>query len=268
MRHNARQTGFSLTEVLLAVATLATGMLFVGGTFVLGVYYSTRATEQTIAAVVAEEAVNKIRLYGLDANDPGQVIRSTGLTRYVHDGGRKAVPVDQFRYPSAALETFEKQYTWSALCRWTDPDLSSHLLQVTVFVCRGVTAGDVPTPDRLEVRSVSGAGKEDQLQFVDAGTASQLYERSVLVDDATGQVYRLAQDLGTNGTVRLNQDWQGGSTGEVWVMQRPASGGRNPCIAVFQTEVRMPDRTAPAASSAGGPKTTTTGSTVHLSRVR
>ncbi len=267
MRHSTRQAGFSLTEVLLAVATLATGMLFVGGTFVLGVYYSTRATEQTIAAVVAEEAANKIRLYGLDANDPGQTIRSTGLTRYVHDSGRKALPVDQFRYPSAAMETFEKQYTWSALCRWTDPDIESHLLQVTIFVCRGVTAGDVPTPDRLEVRSVSGAGKEDQVELVDAG-AGQLYERSVLVDDATGQVYRRVEGLGPNGTVRLNQDWQGGPNGAVWAIQRPVSGGRNPCIAVFQTEVRMPDRTAPAASSTGGAKTVTTDSTVRLSRVR
>jgi prepilin-type N-terminal cleavage/methylation domain-containing protein len=267
MRHNARQAGFSLTEVLMAVAILATGMLFVGGTFMLGVYYSTRATEQTIAAVVAEEAVNKIRLYGLDANDPGQVIRSTGLTRYVHDGGRKAVPVDQFRYPSAAVETFDKQYTWSALCRWTDPDVESHLLQVTVFVCRGLTAGDVLTPDRLEVRGVSGAGKEDQVQFV-GGAAGQIYERSVLVDDATGQVYRIVEELAQEGTVRLNLDWQGGATGAVWAMRRPASGGRNPCVAVFQTEVRTPDRTAPAATAAGAAKTAAASSAVHLSQVR
>jgi hypothetical protein len=253
MRRNAQDKGFSLTEVLLAVATLATGMLFVGGTFVLGVYYSTRATEQTIAAVVAEEAVNKIRLYGLDANDPDQVIRNAGLTRYVRDRQRRPVPVDQFRYPSAAVEDSEKQYTWSALCRWADPNVDSHLLQVTVFVCRGLTAGDVQAPEKLDISPVSG--KADQVQFAKAGSARQIYDRSVLVDDATGQVYRIVQaDPVQADTVRLDHAWQGGSAGTVWVVQRPAAGGRNPCIAVFQTEVRMPGRTS--ASAAGAPAPT------------
>jgi len=61
-----RQSGFSLTEVLLAVATLAVGMLFVAGTFLLGVHFSRISTERSIGAVVAEEAFAKIRLFGLD----------------------------------------------------------------------------------------------------------------------------------------------------------------------------------------------------------
>ncbi|MCP4452964.1 MAG: prepilin-type N-terminal cleavage/methylation domain-containing protein, partial [Planctomycetes bacterium] len=49
MTDKRRQSGFSLTEVLLAIATLAIGMLFVGGTFVLGIHFSRLSTEQSIA---------------------------------------------------------------------------------------------------------------------------------------------------------------------------------------------------------------------------
>ena len=66
MKLTFRIKGFSLTEVLLAVATLAIGMSFVGGTFLVGVHLSTVATERTIAAVAADEAFAKIQLYGLD----------------------------------------------------------------------------------------------------------------------------------------------------------------------------------------------------------
>ena len=56
MRKKHQHRGFSLTEVLLALGTIAVGMTFVGGTFLVGIYFSTIATERTIAAVVADEA--------------------------------------------------------------------------------------------------------------------------------------------------------------------------------------------------------------------
>ena len=70
MKRRTRQHGFSLLETLLAVSTLAIGMIFVGGTFLTGIYLATVSTEQTIATVVADEALVKIRLYGLDADIP------------------------------------------------------------------------------------------------------------------------------------------------------------------------------------------------------
>ena len=65
MTDKHRQSGFSLTEVLLAIATLAIGMLFVGGTFMLGIHFSRVSTEHSIAPVVAEEAFAKMSLYGV-----------------------------------------------------------------------------------------------------------------------------------------------------------------------------------------------------------
>ena len=72
---NARQNkGFSLVEVLLAVGTLAIGMIFIGGTFLTGIHFATISTERTIAAVAADEAFAKIRLYGVNLTDPNLVV--------------------------------------------------------------------------------------------------------------------------------------------------------------------------------------------------
>jgi len=74
MRKGHQYSGFSLTEVLLAVGTLAIGMIFISGTFLTGIHFSTIATERTIAAVVADEAFAKIRLYGVDPVDPNVMV--------------------------------------------------------------------------------------------------------------------------------------------------------------------------------------------------
>jgi len=215
----------------MAVAILAVGMLFVGGTFVLAIHFSTLSTEQTIAAIVAEEAATTIKLYGLD---PNQTIRSDVQTPYAARD-RKGRDVD-VNYPSAPAT--DRQYSWSALCRRTDPNAAPHLLQVTVFVCRGTGTGAVPAPAKLDVDVASSTG--DSLQFK-PGLARRLYEGSSVVDDATGQVYRVIR-LDLPDTARLDRAWRGpGAAKAVWAVPRPPSGGRNPCIAAYQTEVRMPE---------------------------
>ncbi|MCJ7673995.1 MAG: hypothetical protein MUO33_02460, partial [Sedimentisphaerales bacterium] len=65
---------FSLTEVLLAVATLAIGMLFIAGTFLAGIHLTAVAAERTTAAVVADEAFAKIKLYGINPADPNLAV--------------------------------------------------------------------------------------------------------------------------------------------------------------------------------------------------
>src|SRR3989304_725254 len=65
--HDAR--GFSLTEVLLAMGTLAVGMLFIAGVFPVSIHFTTVASERTIAAAVADEAFAKIKLYGINFSD-------------------------------------------------------------------------------------------------------------------------------------------------------------------------------------------------------
>jgi len=245
MRQPRRHTGFSLTEVLLAVATLAVGMLFVGGTFVLGIFYSARATEQTIAAVVAEEAVTKIRLYGF-AREPNSIGYTLYGPRQPEMGPDQVLypsdrmDPDEFLYPSGrGMGGSERQYSWSALCKRQAADPNSRLVQATVFVSRTAGIGARPVPTSLQISGVS----TDWVQFPDAKSVDLLYEGSVLVDDVTGQVYRVLE-IGPSGSdrVRLDRPWQGTSATAVWAVPRPSptAGGRNPCIAVYQTEMRMP----------------------------
>ena len=127
---NRRQNkGFSLTEVLLAVGTLAVGMVFISGTFLTGIHFSTIATERSIAAVVADEAFAKLRIYG--STDPNKWL-SGKSTFSCFDFNDVEVEVDigqinqetvhlvrdpdEFAYPSTITST-PKQYYWSALCR-------------------------------------------------------------------------------------------------------------------------------------------------------
>ena len=65
--HN--RNGFSLTEVVLSVGTLAIGMIFIAGVFPAAIHFTTIATERTVAAIVADEAFAKTRLYAI--GDPG-----------------------------------------------------------------------------------------------------------------------------------------------------------------------------------------------------
>ncbi len=73
----------------MAVGTLAVGMTFIAGTFLTGIYLSTFSTERTIAAVAAEEAFAKMRIFGLDPNDTSsQDDRVCGLQRPCGRAGR------------------------------------------------------------------------------------------------------------------------------------------------------------------------------------
>lgn len=241
--------GFSLTEVLLAVGILAVGMLFIAGVFPVGIHFTTIATERTIAAVVADEAFAKIRLYAtgnpIDANDDIALgLLGIGqLTNY----GPPIVNINpvEFAYPSDPnVDIFQKQYYWSALCRRVDPDPNNRLVQVTVFVCRKIGSGTMyrgwatnwPVPVPVGVPAVPAP---DTLQ-IELGKEAYINDGYTIVDNQTGQIYRvLERDADLPNTIILDRPWQGGLTGLVWVVPPPVSGGRRPCIAVYQRVIRF-----------------------------
>jgi type II secretory pathway pseudopilin PulG len=236
MRKKQQYKGFSLTEVLLAVATLAVGMIFIGGTFLTGIHFSTITTERTIAAVVADEAFAKIRLYGINPADTNlatnQLIRFEVLN---------PIAPDEFAYPSTK-RLAEKQYYWSALCRLVQSDPANRLVQVTVFVGRKVSSGTMypggaarPIPVPVGVSVVAGAGNESKLAITNPAEQTFINGGSTIIDNRTGSIYRVLQrGADAPETIALDRPWQGTAADSVWVVPPQVGGGRYPCIAVYQ----------------------------------
>jgi Tfp pilus assembly protein PilV len=235
-----KNIGFSLTETLLAVATLAIGLMFVAGTFVAGVHFSTIATERTIAAVAADEAFAKIRLYSTGIDPNLAVDKMTRFEELV-----KKIDPNEFAYPSTENKIIQKQYYWSALCRLVAPN--SRLVQLTVFISR--TAGEAASyrgginhPIPLQV-NISGTAGNNQLKIeepTDPAKKSWINDGYHIVNDKTGQTYRVVErDADQPDTVVLDNPWQSTGSGSVWVVPPPTGSGRNLCVAIYQKVVRF-----------------------------
>jgi hypothetical protein len=233
MKKRRQYRGFSLTEVLLAVGTLAVGMIFISGTFLTGIHFSTISTERTIAAVVAEEAFAKVRLYGVNLTDPNLAVNQQ--TRFE---SLSLIAPDEFAYPSTRTLT-EKHYYWSALCRPVYSDSVNRLVQVTVFISRKVGSitkyqGGEGRPIPVEV-DVSGAIGDRILTIT--GDIQFINDGYTIVENAAGNIYRVVErgvDPAHPEQITLARDelWQGGDS--VWVIPPPVGGGKCPCIGIYQ----------------------------------
>jgi type II secretory pathway pseudopilin PulG len=239
MSHKPRQSGFSLIETLLAVGTLAIGMVFVAGTLMTGIYFAGVSTERTIANVVADEAVAKIALRGLDPTNAGL---TTGGTLALTD----------FDYPSSSNGA-SPAYSWSAVCRRENAD--GRLVEFTIFVSRLVgmngqywvcgpngrlmptSPSSRPHPILVDVVPLTGTSAT-VLSITDVSEITFLDSGFTIVDNATGQIYRVLDR--TANQVTINPPWLGAATtASVWVVPRPVAGGRNPLVAVYQKVIRF-----------------------------
>ena len=251
--------GFSLIEVILAVGILAVGMLFIAGVFPVSIYFTTVATERTIAATAADDAFATIKLYGINLADLStrtnplgistvpQVLVDCQLTSY-----NSILPENEYAYPAGG-DIYHKPYYWSAVYRMVD----ANDVQVTLFVCRK-TGGEQqyqirdcsslsnpgPTSYRpvafpLAVTSVTGI--PDEIAISDISEISFVNDGYTILDGVTGRIQRVLQrQMPPNGNVlRLDSDWQGGNTGLIWVVPPPVGGGRYPCIGVYQKVMRF-----------------------------
>jgi len=253
--------GFSLIEVLMAVGTLAIGMIFIGGTFLVAIHLTTVSSERTIATIVANEAFAKVRLYGVDLNDPNlggsHQWPFADLTPLV---GPRPVNPNEFAYPSTRTLA-EKQYFWSALCRELPSD-PNHDLQVTVFISRKVGVGTVyigppepmkpmkvmdrPVPMWVEVIAAPG---DTVITINNAAKVQWISDGYTIVEDSTGERYRVIERAASGIAEELTLDpakpWLGGD--KVWAVPPPmipgsvppAVRGRGPCIAVYQTKIKF-----------------------------
>lgn len=224
--------GFSLMEVLLAVGTLAVGMLFIAGVFPVGIHFTTVATERTTAAIVADEAFAKIKLYGgLDPNS--NWISALHITECNDFSEFVSLNPNEFAYPSTRMDAAEKQYFWSALCRREGPD-PNRLVQVTVFVSRKVGSGTTwPVPAQVGVTVTADV---NELEIT--GNKTLINDGDTIVENSTGQIYRVVKrSADTPDRIELDRAWQGGNS--VWVVPPPVGSGRKPCIVVYQKGIRF-----------------------------
>lgn len=253
-------------ETLLAVSTLAIGMVFVGGTFLTGIYLATVSTERTIATVAADEALAKIRLYWRDPNDPNSLDLPADLPTdgFVLYETLRSIPADEMLYPSTDANSV-RQYSWAALCRRMGPQ--NRLVQVVVVVSRqagpnarywtaasgtddtGFEQSELPRPVRVNVVQDANV-PDDELTIKDGDSGDDVEEHTfigdgaTIVDDETGQVYRvLERYVEPSDRIKLDRPWAGSlldsSGGWVWVVPPPVSGGRSPFAAVYQEVLRF-----------------------------
>lgn len=261
MNNRSKQSGFTLTEVLLAVATLVVGMIFVAGVFPVALYFSTIATERTTAAVTADEAFAKIKLYGIDfaSLDPN------GFCVDYNSVSRVPVPPDEFAYPSTVTNR-SKQYYWSALCRQVSLLPENRLVQVTVFVSRKVGAGtrywgrntngtlnsvgsSYPKPIAINIFEAPSLTEDDEIMINDINPTDGfdetifIQEGGTIIDTEYGRLYRVLKryDVPPN-QVLLDKPWLDDIAPDmdyIFVVPPPIGGGRYPVIEVYQKLMRF-----------------------------
>lgn len=241
-----KQNGFSLTEVLIATAILAMGLMMIAMAFPVGVKLTSVATERTVGTVAANEAFAIFQLYSQDPDGAGLVFTGIDCMK-VHDNNSVSLPEivasmpntsflkklnndDLLNYPSIPGET--GKYHWSLLARRTDVTE----LQLTVFVSRRMdtgatyyfvdyvnnTSGDTsvwPQPIRFNCSfAIADPQRAKELKinvtpnFTIQDVDKFIIEGATIVDDRLGTIYRVVErkDIDLDGfrEILLDKDWQ------------------------------------------------------------
>jgi type II secretory pathway pseudopilin PulG len=294
MARGIRQPGFSVAEVMIAVGILGVALIFIAGVFPVGIRFTEVSTNRTVGTIVASEAFAKIRL---TADEIGAKVTLLAYEQQrdfndwcdeIDISNDYLLDVNTYSYPTDNTVKFEnKHYCWSALLRRVDeyiidPNIISRDVQVTVFVYRkagnnpkyykpafddlkfpgdtyGLITAEIvalPGPVKIEVDNVTN--RDNELRIVTISKRTLINDGALIVDDATGRIYRVLEryaapndDFILLDKDFLREDWRGNSLSDpyyIWVVPPPwAPGvgstwrvsGKNPGIGVYQKVIKF-----------------------------
>ena len=260
MSPRSLQKAFTLTEVLMAAGILAIGFMLIATIFPVGLKLTTMATERTIAGIVIDEALAKIKIFDPNMNNlPVANVDMMYFNSDTSDGYNRlynrfteAEVVDFVHlYPSTDINTDDKKYSWAALLRWID----SRNAQVIIFVSRKTnTAAQYPEPERvlsninygratsnyidwpMPVRvdvTMPDPAEPRKLQILDIDEYSYINKGTEIVDDETGLPYTVIERT-VGGKIELERDWnwRDDNATSMWVVPPAVGSSRSPSIIV------------------------------------
>lgn len=207
--HRLRHRGFNFAEVLFAVMILGVGFIMVAAMFPVAIQQSRTSTNETVAARIAESALEIIRLNATNTTFPNP-----------------PTPADDIVYPLTAsnlvnavkselISSIDPRYAWTVLYRRPH---NTSFAQVYIVVMQvnnraAYTADDLiatsPTnPSTFQPIGVwaqfVATGLNGGVEFFDNGNHELAYaqgiaaEGAVLIRADNGNVYRLGRQVGTN----------------------------------------------------------------------
>ena len=234
MKSGQKHNGFSLTEVLMAVGILSIGMMLIATMFPVGIYLTTVATERTMAAIVYDEALAKIQLYGIGSSPPPGVGDYNDIT---------SMNSNEFSYPSVDPATKTSQYYWSALYKKLNSDPCDTQYSIAVFITRKTgpnltywhSSGSSNRPRPVKI-VVSDGNNLDELKIDTSGEAKYINPPTAVLDNASGVIYHVLDRQGT--VVKLDRPREA-SMNPIWLIPPPETGGRNADIEVYQRIMRF-----------------------------
>jgi prepilin-type N-terminal cleavage/methylation domain-containing protein len=250
MKSVMKNSGFSLTEVLMAAGILCVGIMLVATMFPAALYLTTVASEKTMAAIVADEAFAKIQIYGIKnvpVNDPNG---PEGFYRY-WDLMKNDIDTNEFTYPSTDGNGKNSQYSWAALCKKLTKDSHDNRYLVKLYVCRKISPNqkffknalfnDANTCDWPVPVCVDNVGYIPPNKLTMGSIESGFVNpppSTAIIDNLSGRVFRIISNEDVVMTLDRNWDNDINTPNAIWIVPsgvvNKKTAGKNPDIDVFQ----------------------------------